>query len=73
MRVKTLKQIADQVFRIKAALASKKMTEEQEARFWRVAEIGKRYRKNAYNHIKATGIDTDNFGYLPVSSEVYAK
>ncbi len=76
MKTKTLKGIAAQVARINGALAAKKMTEEEEHRFYKVAEIGRRYSANALYYLKKQmgPADLDEYGAItsvPVS--IYAK
>lgn len=71
---KTLKQINAQCWRILCNITKTLMTTaEQVARMKKVTAIAKRYRRNAANHIKASGIDVDMFGYLPVSAEIYMR
>lgn len=75
MKTKTLKQIAAQVARINGALAAKKMTEAEERRFYKVAEIGRRYSANALCYLKEHmgPADLDEYGAVtavPVS--IYA-
>lgn len=74
MKAKTLKQINAQTWNILCAITKTAApVANQVARMKRVKEIANRYRRNAAKHIKATGIDDEMFGYLPVSSEIYTK
>lgn len=74
MKTKTLKQINTQTWDILCAITKTTApVADQVARMRRVKEIANRYRRNASKHIKATGIDVEMFGILPVPSSIYAK
>ena len=74
MRTKTLKQINAQTWDILCAITKTAApVAEQVARMQKVKEIANRYRRNANKHIKATGIDDEMFGVLPVPASIYAK
>lgn len=71
---KTLKQINAQCWRILCNITKSPMTTaEQVARMKKVTAIANRYRRNAANYIKTSGLDTEIFGYLPVSAEIYTR
>lgn len=74
MKTKTLKQINAQTWNILCAITKTAApVANQVARMQRVREIANRYRRNASKHIKASGIDDEMFGVLPVPVSIYAK
>lgn len=75
MKTKTLKQINNQVANILCAIVNSQTMSvpTQVERMKRVRAIANRYRRNATAYIKASGINVDMFGYLPVSAEIYMR
>lgn len=74
MKAKTLKQITNQVNRINSSLATKKMTKDDEARFRKVSQIGRRYELNAFRYLRTQmgPADLDEYGAkTPVPREIY--
>ena len=76
MKTKTLKEIAAQVARINGVLAAKKMTKAEEHRFYKVAEIGRRYSANALYYLKNQmgPADLDEYGAsASIPASIYTK